>query len=263
MPAVNLHLRRLCETYFKTELLIVGEPDCELGIKVLIDRPQEAGADRLVGVIAGYQKHGGPLITVDFGSATTFDLVDKDGNFVGGVLAPGVELTIESFYLMTARLPRIRVEKPAQVIGKATVPAMQSGIFWGYVGLIESLIKRIRAEYGEPMKVDRHRRAGRRVQGRDRAVRRHRAGPDVARPAGDLAPQPLMTVPSDDELLFLALGGAGEIGMNLNLLRPRRQMADGRSRHRLRRRFDAGRRRGHAGPGLHRGARARTWWASC
>ena len=134
-------------------MLIVGEPDVELGIKVLIDRPQDAGADRLVGVIAGYLRHGGPLITIDFGSATTFDMADKDGNFIGGVLAPGVELTIESFYLMTARLPRIRVEKPAQVIGKSTVPAMQSGIFWGYVGLIESLIKRIRAEYGQPMKV--------------------------------------------------------------------------------------------------------------
>jgi type III pantothenate kinase len=153
VPPVNIHLRRLCETYFKTNLLIVGEPDVDLGIKVLIDRPQDAGADRLVGVIAAYKKHGGPLISIDFGSATTFDLVDKDGNFVGGVLAPGVELTIESFYLMTARLPRIRVEKPQHVIGKATVPAMQSGIFWGYVGLIESLIKRIRAEYGEPMKV--------------------------------------------------------------------------------------------------------------
>jgi type III pantothenate kinase len=153
VPQVNPNIRRLCESYFKTKLLIVGEPDCELGIKVLIDRPQDAGPDRLVGVIAGYKRHGGPLITVDFGSATTFDLADKDGNFVGGVLAPGVELTIESFYLMTARLPRIRVEKPAHVIGKATVPAMQSGIFWGYVGLIESLIKRIRAEYGEPMKV--------------------------------------------------------------------------------------------------------------
>ncbi len=153
VPAVNLHLRRLCETYFHTKLLIVGEPDVDLGIKVLIDRPQDAGADRLVGVIAAYKRHGGPLISIDFGSATTFDLIDKDGNFIGGVLAPGVELTIESFYLMTARLPRIRVEKPAKVIGKATVPAMQSGIFWGYVGLIESLIKRIRAEYGEPMKV--------------------------------------------------------------------------------------------------------------
>jgi type III pantothenate kinase len=153
VPAVNPNLRRLCQTYFGTELLIVGEPDCKLGIQVLIDRPQDAGADRLVGVIAGYKKYGGPLITVDFGSATTFDMADKDGNFIGGVLAPGVELTIESFYLMTARLPRIRVERPEKVIGKATVPAMQSGIFWGYVGLIESLIKRIQAEYGEPMKV--------------------------------------------------------------------------------------------------------------
>lgn len=153
VPAVNTHLRRLCETYFHAKLLIVGEADCELGIKVLIDRPAEAGADRLVGVIAAHKKYGGPLITIDFGSATTFDLADKDGNFIGGVFAPGVELTIEAFYLMTARLPRIRVEKPAKVIGKSTVANMQSGIFWGYVGLIESLIKRIRAEYGEPMKI--------------------------------------------------------------------------------------------------------------
>lgn len=153
VPAVNMNIRRLCETYFNTKLLIVGEPDCDLGIKVLIDRPQDAGPDRLVGIIGGYKRHGGPLVTVDFGSATTFDISDKDGNFVGGVISPGVEFTIEAFYLMTARLPRIRVEKPAKVIGKATVPAMQSGIFWGYVGLIESLIKRIKAEYGEPMKV--------------------------------------------------------------------------------------------------------------
>jgi type III pantothenate kinase len=153
VPGVNPNVRRLCEIYFKTPLLIVGEPDCKLGIKVLIERPQDAGADRLVGVIAGHTKYGGPLITVDFGSATTFDLADKDGNFVGGVLAAGVELTLESFYLMTARLPRIRVEKPAKVIGTGTVTAMQSGIFWGYVGLIDSLLKRIKAEYGQPMKV--------------------------------------------------------------------------------------------------------------
>jgi len=153
VPAVTPNIRHLCEVYFKAPPLVVGEPDCKLGIKILIDRPQDAGADRLVGIIAGFKKYGGPLITVDFGSATTFDMADKDGNFIGGVLAPGVELTIESFYLMTARLPRIRVEKPERVIGKATVPAMQSGIFWGYVGLIESLIERIRAEYGQPMKV--------------------------------------------------------------------------------------------------------------
>src|SRR5678815_2945647 len=113
VPPVNPHLRRLCQTYFHTDLLIVGEPDCKLGIQVLIDRPQDAGADRLVGVIAGYQKYGGPLITVDFGSATTFDMADKDGNFIGGVLAPGVELAMPDPSLMEARPPRLRGELPA------------------------------------------------------------------------------------------------------------------------------------------------------
>ncbi len=153
VPAVTFNMRNLCETYFGTELLVVGEPSVDLGIQVLLERPQEAGADRLVGGIAGYQKYGGPLIVIDFGSATTFDIVDAQGNFYGGVIAPGVELTIEAFYLMTARLPRIRVEKPALVIGKGTVPAMQSGIFWGYLGLIESLVTRIKAEFGAPMRV--------------------------------------------------------------------------------------------------------------
>jgi type III pantothenate kinase len=153
VPAVTFNIRNLCEQYFGVELLVVGEPNVDLGIKVLLDRPQEAGADRLVGGIAGFRKYGGPLIVIDFGSATTFDIVDGDGNFYGGVLAPGIELTIEAFYLMTARLPRIRVDKPATVIGKGTVSAMQSGIFWGYLGLIESLVKRIKAEYGAPMRV--------------------------------------------------------------------------------------------------------------
>jgi type III pantothenate kinase len=153
VPAVLFNLRRLCETYFDVEPLVVGEPNVQLGVKVLIDRPQEAGADRLVDAIAGYKKYGGPLIVIDFGSGTTFEVIDRDGNFCGGAIAPGIELSIEAFYLMTARLPRIRVDKPAGVIGKTTVSAMQSGIFWGYVGLIESLVTRIQEEFGEPMKV--------------------------------------------------------------------------------------------------------------
>ena len=153
VPAVLFNLKRLCESYFDVEPLVVGEPNVELGVKVLIDRPQDAGADRLVDAIAGYQKYGGPLIVIDFGSGTTFEVIDRDGNFCGGAIAPGIELSIEAFYLMTARLPRIRVDKPAGVIGKTTVSAMQSGIFWGYVGLIESLVTRIQAEFGEPMKV--------------------------------------------------------------------------------------------------------------
>ncbi|MCW5748935.1 MAG: type III pantothenate kinase [Alphaproteobacteria bacterium] len=153
VPAVLFNLRRLCQSYFNVEPLVVGEPDVNLGVKVLIDRPQDAGADRLVDAIAGFTKYGGPLIVIDFGSGTTFEVVDRDGNFRGGAIAPGIELSIEAFYLMTARLPRIRVERPPEVIGKTTVVAMQSGIFWGYVGLIESLVSRIQAEFGEPMKV--------------------------------------------------------------------------------------------------------------
>jgi type III pantothenate kinase len=153
VPATLFNLRRLCATYLRTEPMVIGEPGVDLGMQVKIDRPQDVGADRLVDAVSAYRKHGGPLIIVAFGSGTTFNVVDKDGNYCGGAIAPGVNLSIEAFYLLTARLPRIRVEKPAQVIGKATVPAMQSGIFWGYVGLIESLITRIKREYGEPMKV--------------------------------------------------------------------------------------------------------------
>lgn len=153
VPQALFNLRLLCQTYFKVDPLVVGEPNVDLGMKVLLERPQDAGADRIVAAVAGHKQFGGPLISIDFGSATTFDIVDEDGNFVGGVLSPGIQLSIEAFYLMTARLPRIKVEKTDKVIGKATVPAMQSGIFWGYVGLIEKLVSMIKAEYGKPMKV--------------------------------------------------------------------------------------------------------------
>lgn len=153
VPQALFNLRLLCQTYFGVDPLVVGEPGVELGMKVLLERPQDAGADRIVAAVAGHKQFGGPLISIDFGSATTFDIVDEDGNFVGGVLSPGIQLSIEAFYLMTARLPRIKVEKTEKVIGKATIPAMQSGIFWGYVGLIEKLVTMIKAEYGKPMKV--------------------------------------------------------------------------------------------------------------
>ncbi len=153
VPQALFNLRLLCQSYFDVEPLVVGEPNVDLGMKVLLERPQDAGADRIVAAVAGHKQFGGPLISIDFGSATTFDIVDRDGNFIGGVLAPGIQLSIEAFYLMTARLPRIKVEKTEKVIGKATVPAMQSGIFWGYVGLIEKLVTMIKAEHGEPMKV--------------------------------------------------------------------------------------------------------------
>ncbi len=123
------------------------------GFEIKIDNPNEVGADRLLNTLAGGRHFGGPLIVVDFGTATTFDVVDKDGAYLGGVIAPGINMSLEALHQAAARLPRIGIGRPQAVIGTSTVPAMQSGLYWGYVGLIEGLIARIKAEYGGPMKV--------------------------------------------------------------------------------------------------------------
>ena len=148
VPATLFSLKLLCQKYFDCTPLVIGEPDVNLGIEVQVDRPDDVGADRLVNTVAAHERYGGPLIVVDFGTATTFDVVGADGSYQGGVIAPGVNLSLEALHQAAARLPRIAVERPEQIIGKATVPAMQTGIFWGYVGLIEGLVSRIRTEYG-------------------------------------------------------------------------------------------------------------------
>jgi type III pantothenate kinase len=150
---VLFNLRRLCATYFGVEPMVVGEPGLDIGIEARIDRPEQAGADRLVTSMAARLQWPPPLIVIDFGTATTFDIVGDDGNFQGGVIAPGINLSLEALYLAAARLPRVPIVKPDHVIGRATVPAMQSGIFWGYIGLIEGLVTRIQEEYGKPMTV--------------------------------------------------------------------------------------------------------------
>jgi len=125
----------------------------DLGINILLDRPEEVGADRLVNAVAAHQCYQGPMIVIDFGTATTFDVVDADGNYCGGAIAPGINLSLEALHMAAAKLPRVAIGRPRSVIGKATVPAMQSGIFWGYVGLIEGLVKRIQEEFGSDMLV--------------------------------------------------------------------------------------------------------------
>lgn len=152
VPAALYHLRRLCREWFGIEPL-VARASLDWGFEIKVDNPDEVGADRLVNALAGHKRFGGPLIVVDFGTATTFDVVDGDGAYLGGVIAPGVNLSIEALHHAAARLPRIGIGRPQAVIGRATVPAMQSGIYWGYVGLIEGLIGRIKAEFGAPMKV--------------------------------------------------------------------------------------------------------------
>jgi type III pantothenate kinase len=126
----------------------------QLGIEVLMDMPaREVGADRLANAVGGHVMFGRPLIIVDFGTATTFDVIDAAGNYFGGAIAPGINLSLESLHVATAQLPRIAVAAPKRVIGKDTLTAMQSGVYWGYVGLIEGIVARIRGEFGAELMV--------------------------------------------------------------------------------------------------------------
>ncbi|SDE09577.1 type III pantothenate kinase [Rhodospira trueperi] len=153
VPSAVYDLRLLCHRYFSAPPLVVGDPDVDLGLEILVDRPEEVGADRLVNTVAAHVTYPGALIVLDFGTATTFDVVDADGNYCGGVIAPGVNLSLEALHMAAAQLPRVAVGRPKSVIGKATVPAMRSGIYLGYVSMIEGLTARIQAEFGEPMSV--------------------------------------------------------------------------------------------------------------
>ena len=150
VPEALFHLVSLCRRYFSCDPMVVGEMGVDLGIEILTDRPEQVGADRLVNAVAAHDRYRRALIVVDFGTATTFDIVDGNGNYCGGVIAPGINLSLEALYRAASKLPRVDIRPTEQVIGKATIPAMQSGIFWGYVGLIEGLIQRIRTEWGVP-----------------------------------------------------------------------------------------------------------------
>ncbi len=152
VPGALFNLKGMCKRYFGCVPLVIGEPNVTLGMTPQIDNPKEAGADRLVDSVAAHSKYGGPVIVLDFGTATTLDVVDGDGNYAGGIIAPGVNLSLDALHSAAAKLPRIAVEKPHHVIGKNTLECMQSGIFWGYVSMIEGLIMRIRQEYGEDLK---------------------------------------------------------------------------------------------------------------
>ncbi|MEX2312114.1 MAG: type III pantothenate kinase [Rhodospirillales bacterium] len=148
VPENLFDLRMLSEKYFNTTALVVGDANVDLGIEVLVDRPGEVGADRLVNTVSAHNTYGGPLIVVDFGTATTFDVVSPTGAYEGGVIAPGVNLSLEALQRAAAKLPRIDIGKPAKVIGTNTITAMQSGIYYGYASMIEGVIARIREEKG-------------------------------------------------------------------------------------------------------------------
>jgi type III pantothenate kinase len=153
VPRVVFNLRVLCDRYFNCRPLVVGKPDCLLPADPRVDAGTQIGPDRLVNTAGAYDRHGGNLIVVDFGTATTFDVVARDGAYVGGAIAPGVNLSLEALHHAAAALPHVDISKPQSVIGTNTVHCMQSGVFWGYIGLVRGLTRRIRAEYDQPMKV--------------------------------------------------------------------------------------------------------------
>lgn len=146
VPRVVFNLRVLSDRYFGTRPLVVGRPDCRLPTPPRVDEGTQVGPDRLVNAAGAYDRHGGNLVVVDFGTATTFDVVDDDGAYVGGAIAPGVNLSLEALHMAAAALPHVDVTKPGRVIGTNTVACMQSGIFWGYVGLVREVCARVRAE---------------------------------------------------------------------------------------------------------------------
>lgn len=152
VPQSIFNLRNLSRRYLNVEPLVIGD-NVDLGIGVRILKPSEAGADRLVNAIGAHLAYPGDLIIIDSGTATTFDVVAADGAFEGGVIAPGINLSLQALHEAAAMLPRIAIQRPEHVIGKDTVSNMQSGVFWGYVALIEGLVARIKAEWGKPMTV--------------------------------------------------------------------------------------------------------------
>ncbi len=155
VPRALHNLEMLAKNYFNTDPMIVGEPPVEFGIDLDVDEPRSVGADRAVNAIAAHAKYLGDLIVVDFGTATTFDVVDFNGAYKGGIIAPGINLSLDALVGNTAKLPRIAIEVPKSdsVIGRNTEDQMLIGVFWGYVAMMEGLIARMRAEIGRPAKV--------------------------------------------------------------------------------------------------------------
>jgi type III pantothenate kinase len=152
VPPLDSILREVCERYFQSKPLFI-EPGVKTGMPVHYDNPAEVGADRVVNSVAAYEKYGGPCIIVDFGTATTFDVVSKKGEYLGGVITPGIGISADALFARTARLPRVDVRKPPRVLATNTVNSVQSGLYYGYIGLIDGILERLLAEMGSDVKV--------------------------------------------------------------------------------------------------------------
>jgi len=152
VPPLDSTLRQVCERYFNTRPLFVG-PGIRTGMPVLYENPAEVGADRIVNSVAAFEKHGGPCIAVDFGTATTFDCVTAKGEYQGGVICPGIGISADALFEHTARLPRVDIRKPQRIIGTNTVASLQSGLYYGYLGLVDGILELLLGELGTETKV--------------------------------------------------------------------------------------------------------------
>lgn len=152
VPPLTPVFQTLSTRLFRVKPMVVG-PGLRTGMPILYENPLEVGADRVVAAVAAYEKYGGPCIIVDFGTATTFDVVSEKGEYLGGAIAPGIQISGEALYLKTAKLPRIEITKPKKAIGRTTVASMQAGLYIGYVGLVSHIIAEIKKELGEEAKV--------------------------------------------------------------------------------------------------------------
>ena len=155
VPEKNLIFDSLFNEYLSIKPLIIGQDELETGLLICIENPDELGADRIANSVAAYESYGGSIVIIDFGTATTFDVLDNSGNYCGGIIAPGINLSVDALYRSAALLPKISIKtiKSKNVIGNSTVSAMQSGIYWGYISLVEGLVNRIKQEKKEDFKV--------------------------------------------------------------------------------------------------------------
>lgn len=148
VPPLDPVLRQVCERYFNTKPLLI-EPGVKTGMPVHYDNPAEVGADRIVNAVAAFEKYGGPCVIVDFGTATTFDCVSAKGEYLGGIICPGIGISADALFQRTARLPRVEIRKPARVIGTNTVGSLQSGLYYGYLGLVDGILELLLNEMGK------------------------------------------------------------------------------------------------------------------
>ncbi|WP_047986243.1 type III pantothenate kinase [Ornithinibacillus californiensis] len=153
VPPIMFSLERMCKRYFNMEPIIVGKDTVKTNLKMCYPNPNEIGADRIVNAVGAIKEHEAPLVIIDFGTATTYCYINESQEYCGGIISPGINISMEALYQRASKLPKIEIEAPANVVGKSTVEAMQSGVFYGYIGQVDGIVKRIKQDTGKEAKV--------------------------------------------------------------------------------------------------------------